>query len=169
MSYRNKTYIAFASEDINCYRLMTAWKEHEHIDFNFYNAHDLFIARDSSTPETIKRNLRERLKNAKQIILLGSPDCKRKGGDGDSFLAYEIEVILELDLPIVIANLCQTRTIVNANIPKPILDAKHFTASVSFQPKIIQHALNNYASSYAESDKQGSHQYGEQTYTSLGL
>lgn len=169
MSYRNKTYIAFASEDIKSYYLMTAWKEHEHIDFNFYNAHDLFVARDTSAPETIKRNLRERLKNAKQIILLGSPDCKRKGGDGDSFLAYEIEVILELDLPIVIANLCQTRTIVDANIPKPILDAKHFTASVSFQPRIIQYALDNYASSYAESDMQGSHQYGDKTYTGLGL
>ena len=26
MSYRNKTYVAFASEDIHNYRLMTAWR-----------------------------------------------------------------------------------------------------------------------------------------------
>ena len=94
MSYRNKTYVAFASEDIGKYRMMQAWKASEHIEFDFFDAHDLFIARDTSTPETIKRNLRERMKNAKQVVLLGSKDGKRKGGDGASFLAYEIEVII---------------------------------------------------------------------------
>lgn len=62
MSYRNKTYVAFASEDIKFYRLMEAWKANENIDFNFFDAHDLFISRDTSKPETIKRNLRERMK-----------------------------------------------------------------------------------------------------------
>ena len=60
------------------------------------------------------------LNNTKQVIFLGSEDGRREGGDGDSFLAYEIEVILELNLPIVIANLCQTRNIVMDNIPHPL-------------------------------------------------
>jgi hypothetical protein len=68
MSYRNKTYVAFASEDIKYYWLMDAWRKNDHIDFEFFNAHDLFQARDTSTPETIKRRLRERMKNAKQIV-----------------------------------------------------------------------------------------------------
>jgi hypothetical protein len=55
MSYRNKTYVAFASEDIHYYRLMEAWRENEHIDFSFFDAHDLYLARDTSQPETIKR------------------------------------------------------------------------------------------------------------------
>ncbi|WP_219842272.1 TIR domain-containing protein [Xanthomonas arboricola] len=76
MSYKNKTYIAFASEDIKKYYLIEAWRENEKIDFDFFDAHDLFISRDTSTPETIKRNLRERLKNAKQVVLLGSADAK---------------------------------------------------------------------------------------------
>lgn len=59
MSYRNKTYVAFASEDIGKYRLMEAWRENANIDFDFYDAHDLYISRDTSQPETIKRNLRE--------------------------------------------------------------------------------------------------------------
>ena len=80
VSYRNKTYVAFASEDINYYRLMEAWRDNENIDFNFYDAHDLYISRDTSKPETIKRNLRERLKNAKQIVLLGSSN-RLFGGD----------------------------------------------------------------------------------------
>jgi len=39
------------------------------ISFNFFDAHDLYVARDTSLPETIRRNLRERMKNAKQIVL----------------------------------------------------------------------------------------------------
>jgi len=53
--------------------------------------------------------LRKRLKNAKQIVLLGSKDGKRQGGDGVSFLAHEIEVILELNLPVVVVNLNQNQ------------------------------------------------------------
>ena len=91
MSYRNKTYVAFASEDIGKYRLMEAWKANPNFDFNFYDAHTLYVSRDTSQPETIKRNLRERMKNAKQVVLLGSGDARRKGGDGVSFLAHEIK------------------------------------------------------------------------------
>ena len=169
MSYRNKTYIAFASEDLSYYSLMKAWKQNEKIDFDFFNAHDLFVARDTSSPETIKRRLRERLNNTKQVIFLGSEDGRRKGGDGDSFLAYEIEVILELDLPIVIANLCQSRTIVTDNIPQPLIDQKHFNVSVSFQPKIIQYALDNYVEGYAKSEMQGAHRYVQRIYDDLGM
>lgn len=55
--------------------------------------------------ETIKANLRERMKTAKQFVLLGSVDAKKKGGDGSSFLAYEIEAMVSLGLPVVVANL----------------------------------------------------------------
>ena len=78
MSYRNKTYVVFASEDIHCYRLMEAWRDNTNIDFSFFDAHDLFIARDTSQPESIKARLRERLKNAKQFVLLGSSVARKK-------------------------------------------------------------------------------------------
>ncbi len=57
MSYRNKTYVAFASENIHLYRLMEAWRDNDKIDFQFYDAHDLYISLDTSKPETIKSNL----------------------------------------------------------------------------------------------------------------
>lgn len=169
MSYRNKTYVAFASEDISKYRLMEAWKANEHIDFDFYNAHDLFISRDTSKPETIKRNLRERLKNAKQIVLLGSKDGKRKGSDGVSFLAHEIDVIIEFNLPVVVANLDGDRRVDRNYIPDPLLNADYYTVSVSFQSKIIMHVLDNYATTFATSNKKGPHQYPEKVYSDLGL
>lgn len=169
MSYRNKTYVAFASEDIGSYRLMEAWRENERIEFNFYDAHDLYVARDTSKPETIKGNLRERMKNAKQVVLLGSPQAKKKGGNGSSFLAYEIRVALEFDLPVVVAHLDRSRNGNSANYPKPLTDADHHTISVSFQPTIIKYALDNYASGYPASTTTGERVYNPSVYTQLGL
>lgn len=169
MGYRNKTYVAFASEDIGDYRMMQAWKANKHIDFDFYDAHDLFVSRDTSKPETIKRNLRERLKSAKQVILLGSKDCKRKGDDGVSFLAHEIEVIMEFNLPIVVVNLDQDRTIDRNFIPNLLLNKDYFTVSVSYQPKIIVHALDHYVLEFSASKKNGPHHYPKEVYDSLGL
>ncbi|MDR5771148.1 MULTISPECIES: TIR domain-containing protein [unclassified Caballeronia] len=169
MSYRNKTYVAFASEDIHYYRLMEAWRDNEHLEFNFYDAHDLYISRDTSKPETIKRNLRERLKNAKQIVLLGSSHAKKKGGDGMSFLAHEVEVIIELNLPVVVANLDGDRNIDTAFIPTPFLDKDYYTLSVSYQPKIIRYALDNYASGYAGRNNKGPHYYPDEHYKKNGI
>jgi MTH538 TIR-like domain (DUF1863) len=169
VSYRNKTYVAFASEDIHNYRLMEAWRDNENIDFSFFDAHDLYVARDTSQPETIKRRLRERMSNAKQFVLLGSTAAKKKGGDGKSFLAYEVETMVKLDLPVVVANLDRDRNVDRNFIPKPLLDADYYTVSVSFQPAIIKYALDNYAPNYASSNKTGPHYYKPNIYESLGL
>jgi MTH538 TIR-like domain (DUF1863) len=169
MSYRNKTYVAFASEDITQYRMMQAWKANERIDFDFFNAHDLYEARDTSKPETIKRSLRERMKNAKQVVFLGSTTGKRKGSDGQSFLAYEVDVMMEFNLPVVVANLDGNRNIDRSYIPKPLLDVDYYTVSVSFQPKIIKFALDGYVPAFSSSDEHGPHFYEPATYQSLGL
>ena len=71
MAYRNKTYVAFdGDKDIRYYLLMKAWKQSDKTDFNFYDAHDLNTARDSSQEESIKRQLRERMANSKVFVLL---------------------------------------------------------------------------------------------------
>ena len=169
MSYRNKTYVAFASEDIRYYWLMEAWRENAKIDFSFFDAHDLYVARDTSKPETIKGRLRERLKNAKQIVLLGSASAKRKGGDGSSFLSYEVDTIIRSGLPVVIANLNGDRTINRTFIPKPLLDIEYYTISVSFQPTIIKFALDDYVPVFNSGGRSGPHQYKSSVYTRLGL
>ena len=153
MSYRNKTYVAFASEDIRSYRLMQAWHSSDNIDFDFYDAHALYVSRDTSLPETIRRNLRQRMSNAKQIVLLGSPVGRRKGSDATSFLAHEVKIAREFDLPIVIANLNGSRTVDETVIPQPLLDSGHYTVSVSFQPRIIMHALDKYVPVYLDAPK----------------
>src|SRR6266849_4005785 len=105
MAYRNKTYVAFDGDDDEgdrwAYRLMTAWCENEHIDFDFYNAHDINSARDTSDVESIKAQLRVRMANAKQMVLLVGENTKglRK------FVPWEIELARKKDIPIIVANL----------------------------------------------------------------
>lgn len=167
MSYRNKTYVAFASENIHLYRLMEAWRDNDNIDFNFYDAHSLFISRDTSKPETIKRNLRERMSNAKQVILIGTPEAKRKGGDGVSFLAHEVQVMMEFNLPVVIANHDGDKTVDKNLIPSPLLDAKYYTMSVALSPAIIKYALDDYAVDFKTSSNTGCYYYDQSVYDKL--
>jgi hypothetical protein len=169
LSYRNKTYVAFASEDIVYYRLMTAWNKNVNIDFDFYNAHDLYEARDTSKPETIRRNLRERMKNAKQVVLLASPTAKKKAGNGASFLSYELEIAMELGLPIVVAHLDGSRQGNSANYPTMLSEASYHTISVSYQPAIIKHALDNYAVGFNPSSTIGERVYNASVYKAIGL
>jgi hypothetical protein len=167
MSYRNKTYVAFASENIHLYRLMEAWRENKKIEFSFIDAHDLFISRDTSKPETIKRNLRSRMGNAKQVVLIGTPEAKKKGGDGTSFLGYEVDIMIEFELPIVIANHDGDKGVDTNFIPKPILDAKYYTMSVALSPGIVQYALDHYAAEFASSAREGNYYYNQSIYDNL--
>lgn len=139
MSYRNKTYIAFASEDIGKYRLMTAWKANRGIHFNFFDAHDLCPARDTSLSETIKRRLSERLSNAKQVVLLASPSAKTKGDNGTSFLAHELKRTVELNLPIVITNVSDVS--LERGKPRLLASCKNQVLTAKFSPSDIKEAL----------------------------
>ncbi len=90
MSYQNKTFVSFDGDsDMHYYRLMTAWKQNDNLPFNFYNAHDLNAARDSSSEESIKAQLAERLRNSKVFVLARdrapAPGSKSGVGGGRQF------------------------------------------------------------------------------------
>ena len=74
MAYRNKTYVCFDGDtDMKYYNLMKAWKQNDNTDFNFYDAHELNSARDTSLEQSIKNQLRERLKNTKLFVFILYP------------------------------------------------------------------------------------------------
>lgn len=103
------------------------------------------------------------------MILLGSPDARRKGGNGTSFLAYEVSTIISLGLPVVIANLDKARGHVSANVPAPFADSNYYSMAVSFGPSIIKYALDDYAANFAGSSNTGPYRYNESVYERLGL
>jgi hypothetical protein len=173
MAYRNKTYVAFASEDILSYNLMKAWRANAHIEFDFLDAHDINVALDTSKPDTIRARLRERLANTKQSLVLISNTTKAKAARSSSFLYYEIEVIAKLGLPVVFANIDQSRTVQSGKLPSK-LASPYYTMSVSLQAKIVQYALDNYVpefNSNAQAAKPyvGPYQYKDSVYKELGL
>lgn len=95
MAYRNGTYIAFHAEgnpdptasDIRYYRMLKAWHANDGTDFKFVNSHEKVAAvRDTSQAATIKRSLRARLDNSKNMVLIIGPTTKN---DTD-FVPYEI-------------------------------------------------------------------------------
>lgn len=167
MAYTNKTYVAFDGDnDIQCYRMMKAWKEHDHIDFNFYDAHDLNSARDTSTEESIKAQLRVRMENSKQMLLLVGEKTRflRK------FVPWEIELARKKDIPIIIVNLNNKKVYDDALCPSTIKDRK-YTISVPFKMKAIKYALDNFPSDYYanKNGKDHNYHYPDSVYQQLGL
>lgn len=169
MSYRNKTFVSFASEDIHYYRLMRAWRENSRFDFDFHDAHDLNTARDTSSPMTINLRLRERLKNTKQVIMLIGDITRRKAATPGSFIGYEARTIKSLEIPIIFANLNKSRVAESNRIPEILVDL--FSVSVSFNPAIIKYALDSFPDEYRQlrRTKHGPHEYSWQHYDYVGL
>lgn len=169
MEYRNKTFVSFASEDIRSYRLMRAWKANNHIDFNFHDAHDLNTARDSSLDSTIRRRLRERLNETKQVVMLIGDQTRTIAADQRRFLFYEAETIAAIGLPVVFANLNGSRLVQQGKLPTVLTD--RYSISVSFQPAIIRYALDHFVDDYAANSRTKStpHYYKAHVYESLGL
>jgi hypothetical protein len=144
MSYRNKTYVIFSSNDINYYNLMCAWKENENVEFDFNDAHDIGDIREDSQEETIKRRLRERFSNSRQVIVLIGEDTRYKY----KYVRWEIEVAQDLDLPIIAVNINDKREMDPVRCPT-ILKGK-CVLHVSFNLKIVQYALDMWEDYYKD-------------------
>lgn len=114
MAYRNKTYVAFDGDnDMRYYNLMKAWKQSDSTYFNFYDAHDLNTARDSSMTESIKRQLAIRMANSKIFVLLLGEKAKYL----TRFVKWEVEHALYLNLPIIVVNINGRRDVDSERMP----------------------------------------------------
>ena len=165
--YRNKTFVSFDGDnDIHYYRLMQAWKANAQFDFNFYDAHDINTARDSSTEATIKRRLGERLANANVVISLIGERTRYLY----RFVRWELEKALEERIPIIGVNLNGRRSQDTDLCPPVIRD--ELVIYISFQPGIIQHAIENWpkqSSNLVAEGRRGPYFYRDSLYRNLGL
>lgn len=167
MAYRNKTYVAFDGDtDMRAYGLMKAWKQNDYTDFNFHDAHDIKQARDTSTEETIKRSLRERMNNSKVFVLLVGQSTRYLY----RYVRWEIELALSMNLPIVVVNLNQQRSHDNYLCPPILRDA--LAIHISYSPKIMQFALEAWETWHYEHQRNGRtgpFHYNADIYRSVGL
>lgn len=166
MSYRNKTYICFDGDtDMHYYRLMTAWKANDGNTFNFHNAHDINTARDTSSEESIKKQLRERFSNSKLLIVLIGTNTKNLY----RFVRWEMEVALKLQLPIVGVNLNGSR---QRDALCPPIIREELVLYTSFNQKIIEHAMSNWPPYFEELKVKGVvdyYHYDDSIYKGFGL
>lgn len=168
VAYRNNTYIIFdADNDYWSYMYMRGWKSSENHDFNFHDAHELGSElTDRASEETVKRTLRLRFSSAKQaIVLVGA-----KTRNLYRFVRWEMDVALDLNLPIVAVHLQQCPNWYDAERVPPILRSG-YAVHVPYRMRIIQHALDEFPLQYARrgpSDT-GPLFYPKAVYQRLGL
>ena len=144
MGYRNKTYVAFDGDnDMWAYAFMKGWNAREHIDFNFHDAHTISELTYRAQDEYyIKSVLRERLKASKQFVILVGESTKylRK------YVRWEIEFAINLNLPIIVANLNGTNGIDRTLCPTPLRN--QVAIHGPFKKAYIKQALDDFAAKY---------------------
>ncbi len=167
MAYRNKVFVSFDGDsDIHYYRLMRAWKQNDRTDFDFVDAHDLTQARDTSTEDSIKRSLLQRLANTKVFVSLIGEKTKYLY----KFVRWELEQAIRLDVPIIGVNLNGRRSQDADRCPPLLRD--QLAVYVTFNPAIIQYALEHWPTEWQtlrREGKTGARYYTDSVYSRLGL
>lgn len=152
-----RTFVGFSSTDMHYYRLMTAWKANENIDFNFADC-QLQSEVNSENEAYIKRKCRERINLAGKYVLLIGQDTKSK----HKYVHWEAEVAIEKNCTIIGVNLDDSRFMVKETCPPIIRDIG--AIFVPFSPKIIAYAIENYQM-HNDNDN---YNYKDSIYTKLG-
>lgn len=167
MAYRNNVFVSFDGDsDMHYYRLMRAWKQNDNTPFEFNDAHDLCQARDTSTEESIKRSLQVRLANSKVFVSLIGERTRYLY----KFVRWEIEEAIRRGIPVIGVNLNGLRWMDEGRVPPLLRD--QLAIYVSFNARILQHALDNWPDDYQRLARQavsGPYYYVESVYRALGL
>jgi hypothetical protein len=109
MAYRNATYIAFdgqsetnpAKSDFKYYTTILGWHASNRVEFRFANSHErTYAVKDTSSKETLKSRIRERLALSKNCVVILSDQTRKFG----SMLSYEVEqAVDDFGLPLICA------------------------------------------------------------------
>lgn len=167
MGFRDASYVIFDGDnDKWAYTFMQGWKSNENVDFDFEDAHDLDNMTSRAQGEVyVKARLTERMKKASAVIVLIGDSTKNLY----RFVRWELDLALELGLPIIAVNLNGSRS--QDNLVPPIIRDK-CVVHTSFKMKIIQHALDQWPNEFysLEMDQKNSvRYYNDAVYESLSI
>lgn len=135
---------------------MTAWKVHEHIDFDFCNC-QLANELNSEDEGYIKPQCRARINMAGHYLLLIGADTRSKR----KYVRWKAEIAVEKSCTIVGVNLDKTHFMNRERTPPVIQDIG--ALFVTFSPPIIAYALKNYRMM-----ESGNYHYRDEVYSKLG-
>lgn len=168
MSYKEKTYVIFDGDsDMWAYAYMKGWKKNDNIDFDFEDAHDLKPLTYRATDENyIKARLKERMKTTSQVIVIVGESTRYLY----KYVRWEIDLALELNIPIIVVNLNNNRTM-DDNLCPPLLKSKN-AIHIAFKMKIIKYSLDNFPGFYKyrrDKNKNTNYHWNDSNYSDLGL
>lgn len=148
MAYRTRVYVCFdGDEDMRYYQLLNAWDSNENIDFDFNNAHQLTDI-SKYEEENIKRHLRERLKRTKLMLVLVGEKTKNLY----KYVRWEMEIALDMDIPIVAVNLNKKNRMDEGLCP-PILKGKT-VIHIPYSKDNIKYAIETWPKYYDKSKEE---------------
>lgn len=166
-SHTDPSYIIFdGDKDKWAYAYMMGWNANERMDFKFFNAHDLDNMTSRAQGEDyVKRNLRARMqKSAAAIVLIGESTKNLY-----RFVRWELELALSLNIPIIAANLNESR--MQDDLCPPII-RDGFVVHVPFKMRAIRFALDNWPGEYRRTalvNRSGPRYYTDDKYRAMGL
>jgi hypothetical protein len=151
-----RTFVGFSGTDLNYYRLMLAWKAHEHIDFDFCDC-QLQNEIRSEDEGYIKSKCRARINMAGTYVQLIGADTRYKY----RYVRWEAEVALEKQCRLVGVNLDGWRRINEATCPPLLRNVG--VMFVPFSPQIVAYALEQ-----TERHESENWEFLDSTYAQLG-
>jgi hypothetical protein len=167
MAYRNKTYVVFdADNDIWAYGRMKGWNALSTVPFSFDDAHNLGPElTDRASEPTVKRALRQRFSNAKNVVVL----IGQKTRNLYRYVRWELDVALQLDLPIIAVNLNGKRAIDYELCPPVIRD--EYVVHIPYKLAIIKYALEQFPAQHAQRGlgARGPLYYPDKVYENLDM
>jgi hypothetical protein len=169
MGYKDPTYVVFDGDnDKWAYAYMKGWKKNENIDFDFRDAHDIdSMTARAQNEQYVKTQLRERMgKSAAVVVIVG-----RNTKNLYKFVRWELELALELGMPIIVVNLNEKRDLDRDLCPAFIRDA--CAVHLPFKMAAIKGALDAWPAEFRKmngSDKaKGARVYSTDIYKSWGI
>ena len=128
-----RTFVGFSSTDIQYYHLMCAWKEHEHIDFDFADF-QIDEAINSENEYYIKGICRNKIRRSDTYALLIGRDTFTK----TTFVKWEVEIAIEKGCRLIGINLNNSRW---KDYLCPSFFADKAAVFVPFSSRILTRAL----------------------------
>lgn len=161
------TYVIFdGDKDKWAYAFMRGWTVNDRVEFDFKDAHDVGQMTPRAQDEAyVKSQLRIRMKASNQVIVLVGESTKNL----HKYVGWEIDLALELGLPIIVVNLNDRRQLDSERCPVPL--RKGYIVHIGFKRAIIKYALENFPMEYyrrSASDVSDRY-YNPQLYASLGI
>jgi hypothetical protein len=137
-------YVAFdGDKDKWGYGYMKGWKTNQRVDFDFEDAHDLdSMTGRAQNEDYVKAILKERMKQSDALVVIVGESTKYL----HKFVRWEIELALELGLPIIVTNLNNKTEMDPERCPAILRDA--CAIHVPFKKDAIKYALENFPSAF---------------------